>query len=166
MQQKRVPQRSGRCRWRRACSDTFNLHFRTFAFNHLLSRTEAFSHASSGIVQGLMFVLFILVGGLCSPVCFAQHCLPFLIMTGPGHLLPNLWQDVAIVHASADGHYEQLSLIQPQTPTPPEKANQASATRPASVLQPGNFAWVRDYHRLLVPSVFRNAMDSGAVWHG
>ncbi|KAG2037064.1 hypothetical protein BDR03DRAFT_393101 [Suillus americanus] len=37
-----------------------------------------------------------------SPSTF-QHSLPFLIMTGPGRLLPN---DIATEHASADGHYK------------------------------------------------------------
>ncbi|KAG1729291.1 glycosyltransferase family 20 protein [Suillus lakei] len=63
-----------------------------------------------------------------------------------------LWQDVATEHASADANYEYY-----------EQANQAFATRLASVLQPGDLVWVHDYHLLLVPRMLRNAMHSGAV---
>ncbi|KAG2156912.1 glycosyltransferase family 20 protein [Suillus bovinus] len=63
-----------------------------------------------------------------------------------------LWQDVATEHASADANYEYY-----------EQANQAFATRLASVLKPGDLVWVHDYHLLLVPRMLRNAMHSGAV---
>ncbi|KAG2363016.1 trehalose 6-phosphate phosphatase [Suillus spraguei] len=52
-----------------------------------------------------------------------------------------LWQDVATEHASADANYEYY-----------EQANQAFATRLASVLKPGDLVWVHDYHLLLVPA--------------
>ncbi|KAG0695477.1 glycosyltransferase family 20 protein [Suillus ampliporus] len=63
-----------------------------------------------------------------------------------------LWQDVATEHASADANYEYY-----------EQANQAFATRLASVLRPGDLVWVHDYHLLLVPRMLRNAMHAGAV---
>jgi len=43
------------------------------------------------------------------------------------------------------------------------QANQAFATRLASVLQPGDLVWVHDYHLLLVPRMLRNAIHTGAV---
>ncbi|KAH7928571.1 trehalose 6-phosphate phosphatase [Leucogyrophana mollusca] len=58
-----------------------------------------------------------------------------------------LWQDVATEHASADAHYEHY-----------EQANQAFASRIASVLQPGDLVWVHDYHLLLVPRLLRAAV--------
>ncbi|KAG1838203.1 hypothetical protein DFJ58DRAFT_846157 [Suillus subalutaceus] len=53
-------------------------------------------------------------------------------------------------------------LIHPNSPTPPEKVNQASVNHPASVLQLGDFVWIHDYHLLSVPRMLRNAMHSGA----
>ncbi|KAH7909154.1 trehalose 6-phosphate phosphatase [Hygrophoropsis aurantiaca] len=55
-----------------------------------------------------------------------------------------LWQDVATEYASADTHYEHY-----------EKANQAFASRIASILKPGDLVWVHDYHLLLVPRLLR-----------
>jgi hypothetical protein len=55
-------------------SDTSNLslHFCTFALGRHLSRAEAFSRAlsESFTMDGLMFVLSMLVAGLCSSACF------------------------------------------------------------------------------------------------
>ncbi|KAI6021119.1 glycosyltransferase family 20 protein [Pisolithus marmoratus] len=58
-----------------------------------------------------------------------------------------LWQDVATEYASVDANYEQY-----------EQANQAFASRLASVLKPGDLVWVHDYHLLLVPRLLRVAM--------
>lgn len=58
-----------------------------------------------------------------------------------------LWQDVATEYASADANYEQY-----------EQANQAFASRLASVLKPGDVVWVHDYHLLLVPRLLRAAV--------
>ncbi|KAI6029859.1 glycosyltransferase family 20 protein [Pisolithus microcarpus 441] len=58
-----------------------------------------------------------------------------------------LWQDVATEYASVDANYEEY-----------EQANQAFASRLASVLKPGDLVWVHDYHLLLVPRLLRVAM--------
>jgi trehalose 6-phosphate synthase/phosphatase len=110
-----------------------------------------------------------------------------LITTGPGHFFQTLtvanshsalwplfhyllWQDVATEHASADANYEYYEQVRSVSsyrvsshPTLYPKANQAFATRLASVLKPGDLVWVHDYHLLLVPRMLRNAMHSGAI---
>ncbi|KAG2109522.1 hypothetical protein DEU56DRAFT_917449 [Suillus clintonianus] len=59
-------------------------------------------------------------------------------------------------------HILSNALTSNHLPKYDSKANQAFATRLASVLQPGDLVWVRDYHLLLVPRMLRNAMHSGA----
>ncbi|KAG2147519.1 hypothetical protein DEU56DRAFT_929167 [Suillus clintonianus] len=59
-------------------------------------------------------------------------------------------------------HILSNALTSNHLPKYDSKANQAFATRLASVLQPGNLVWVHDYHLLLVPRMLRNAMHSGA----
>ncbi|KAG6330359.1 hypothetical protein ID866_8730, partial [Astraeus odoratus] len=58
-----------------------------------------------------------------------------------------LWQDVATEYASVDANYQEY-----------EQANQAFASRLASVIKPGDVVWVHDYHLLLVPRLLRAVM--------
>ncbi|KIJ59944.1 glycosyltransferase family 20 protein [Hydnomerulius pinastri MD-312] len=84
-----------------------------------------------------------------SPCPFLSFACPQTPLWPLFHYL--LWQDVATEYASADAHYEHY-----------EQANQAFASRIASVLRPGDLVWVHDYHLLLVPKLLRGAVGEGA----